>query len=149
MDSAFRLFAASAARAAGEDAPGRDPAVSAVDELYTALARGDLEAALARLAPAVAWEQGWSAAAIPVRRARRDAGEEARLRGDLAGLGRVQVVRVMAAGSEVAALVADGFAVTAAGQATRRFEVHLWTLDEGFQVTRFRRVADIGRPTRH
>jgi ketosteroid isomerase-like protein len=150
MDSQLRPSASARPGDADEDAPPRDPRAAVVDALYVALAQGDLDAALRRLAPALAWEEGWGAARpIAVHRARRSPDEEARLRAALADLARVQVIRVTAAGPEVAALVADGFAVTAAGQATRRFAVHLWTLDDDLRVTRFRRVANVGAPRRH
>ncbi len=130
---------------AGQNHAGR------IRALYASLRAGDVPAVLDRLAPGVEWEEDRGEPSLTVRRCHLGRRAVARLLADPHGFPRaLDLVHLVESGDQVAALVAEGAAPEPEGVAPLRLEAHLWTLDPGGLVTRFRQVAGPARmPTRH
>lgn len=132
--------------------PGRtETHAQGIRALYADLRTGDVPAVLDRLAPGVEWEEDRGEPGFTVRRRHLGRRAVARLLADPGGFPRaLDLVHLVESGDEVAALVAEGAAPEPEGVAPLRLEAHLWTLEAGGLVARFRQVAGPGRaPTRH
>ncbi|MCC6386332.1 MAG: nuclear transport factor 2 family protein [Dehalococcoidia bacterium] len=126
--------------------------LEAVQAIYGAFATGDVPAILARLHPAVAWEQ-WEArspqaAAVPwlaPRSGVEGAAAFFTLLGEALEMHALTVLDITVSDRQAAAEVVLDSTVRATGKRVLDEEMHLWTFDDAGRVTRFRHYADTAR----
>ncbi len=126
--------------------------LEAVQAIYGAFATGDVPAILARLAPAVAWEQ-WGAnsaqaAGVPWLAPRVGPDEVTTfftVLGEGLEMHEFAVLDITASDRQAAAEVILDATVRATGRRFRDEEVHLWTFDDAGRVTRFRHYTDTAK----
>lgn len=124
--------------------------LAAIKDIYDAFGRGDVPAILDRIADGCRWES-WEnnraqRAGVPTLQPRTGPEGVAQF---FAAVGELeihdfQVLDLLASERQVAVEVVIDFSTPAGGR-SRDEELHLWTLDEGQQVTRLRHYVDTAK----